>query len=169
MDERTRNRLFVGFITTWISKLASSIIQFVQIPILFHYWTIQMNGEWMILSAIPSYLSFSNIGFGSVAGNEMTMLMARGEQDAALSVFQSCWWLISLVLGVLGIAMCAALYFLPVADLLHLSSIGNTDARGSFSGWGWPFFLASSNSYNSRRIGASRATPMATCSRLRFR
>ena len=84
MDEHTRKRLIVGFITTWIAKLASSIIQFVQIPILFHYWTIQMNGEWMVLSAIPSYLSFSNIGFGSVAGNEMTMLMARGEQKAAL-------------------------------------------------------------------------------------
>jgi len=129
MDERTRNRLFVGFITTWLSKLASSIIQFVQIPILFHYWTIQMNGEWMILSAIPAYLSFSNIGFGSVAGNEMTMLMARGEQEAALSVFQSCWWLISIVLGVTGAAMCVALYLLPVADLLHLSSIDNSDAR----------------------------------------
>jgi O-antigen/teichoic acid export membrane protein len=129
MDEHTRRRLFVGFLTTWISKLASSIIQFVQIPVLFHFWSIQMNGEWMILSAIPSYLSFSNIGFGSVAGNEMTMLMARGEQDAALSVFQSCWWLISLVLGLTGAAMCVALYSLPVADLLHLSSISNSDAR----------------------------------------
>ena len=129
MDERTRNRLFVGFITTWLSKLASSIIQFVQIPVLFHFWTIQLNGEWMILTAIPSYLSFSNIGFGSVAGNEMTMLMARQEQDAALSVFQSCWWLISIVLGVTGAAMCVALYWLPVADLLHLSSVDNSDAR----------------------------------------
>lgn len=129
MDERTRNRLFVGFITTWISKVASSIIQFVQIPVLFHYWTLPMNGEWMILTAIPSYLSFSNIGFGSVAGNEMTMLMARQEQDEALSVFQSCWWLISIVLGVTGAAMCAALYFLPVARLLHLSTIDDTDAR----------------------------------------
>jgi O-antigen/teichoic acid export membrane protein len=129
MDERTRNRLFVGFITTWISKFASSIIQFVQIPILFHYWTIQMNGEWMVLSAIPSYLSFSNIGFGSVAGNEMTMLMARQEQDAALSVFQSCWWLIALVMGFTGASMCVALYFLPVARLLHLSTIDDSDAR----------------------------------------
>ena len=115
MDEHTRKRLIVGFITTWIAKFASSIIQFVQIPILFHYWTIQMNGEWMVLSAIPSYLSFSNIGFGSVAGNEMTMLMARQEKDAALSVFQSCWWLISLLMGLTGAAMCVALYFLPVS------------------------------------------------------
>jgi O-antigen/teichoic acid export membrane protein len=129
MDERTRNRLFVGFITTWIAKLASSIIQFVQIPVLFHFWTLPMNGEWMILTAIPSYLSFSNVGFGSVAGNEMTMLMARQEQDAALSVFQSCWWLISLVLGITGAAMCAALYFLPVAKLLHLTTIDDSDAR----------------------------------------
>ncbi|HTV07914.1 MAG TPA: lipopolysaccharide biosynthesis protein [Candidatus Aquilonibacter sp.] len=59
----------------------------------------------------------------------MTMLMARGEQEAALSVFQSCWWLISIVLGVTGAAMCVALYLLPVADLLHLSSIDNSDAR----------------------------------------
>ena len=49
MDERTRNRLFVGFITTWISKLASSIIQFVQIPVLFHYWTTPLIGEWSLL------------------------------------------------------------------------------------------------------------------------
>lgn len=129
MDERTRKRLFVGFLTTWLSKLASSIIQFVQIPVLFHFWSIQMNGEWMILTAIPSYLSFSNIGFGSVAGNDMTMLMARGEQDAALAVFQSCWWLISAVLGITGAAMCIALYSLPVARLLHISTINDSDAR----------------------------------------
>ncbi|HVG26531.1 MAG TPA: lipopolysaccharide biosynthesis protein [Acidobacteriaceae bacterium] len=129
MDEHTKRRLLVGFITTWLSKLASSIIQFVQIPVLFHFWSIQMNGEWMILTAIPSYLSFSNIGFGSVAGNEMTMLMARGEQETALSVFQSCWWLISIVLGITGVIMCGALYFLPVARLLHLSTIDDSDAR----------------------------------------
>ena len=129
MDEHTRKRLFVGFLTTWISKLASSIIQFVQIPVLFHFWTIQMNGEWMILTAIPSYLSFSNIGFGSVAGNDMTMLMARGDREGALAVFQSCWWLISAVLGLTGAAMCVALYSLPVARLLHLSTISDSDAR----------------------------------------
>ncbi len=129
MDEQTKRRLFVGFITTWLSKLASSIIQFVQIPVLFHYWSLQLNGEWMILTAIPSYLSFSNVGFGSVAGNEMTMLMARDDQDAALSVFQSCWWLISLVLGLTGALMCVVLYNLPVADMLHLSSVDNHDAR----------------------------------------
>ena len=129
MDQRTQRRLLIGFLTTWLSKLASSVVQFVQIPVLFHYWSLQLNGEWMILTAIPAYLSFSNIGFGSVAGNEMTMLMARGEQEAALGIFQSCWWLISLFMGIAGVLMCAALYVLPVAQLLHLSSVDDHDAR----------------------------------------
>src|SRR5579875_2223555 len=129
MDEHTKRRLFWGFVSTWLSKLASSIIQFVQIPVLFHFWSLRLNGEWMILTAIPSYLSFSNIGFGSVAGNEMTMLMAREDKDGALSVFQSCWWLISLLMGITGLLMCAALYYLPVAQLLHLSTIDDHDAR----------------------------------------
>lgn len=119
----------VGFLTTWISKLASTIIQFVQVPVLLHYWSFALNGEWMIITAIPSYLSFSNIGFGSVAGNEMTMLMARGDQEEALSVFQSCWWLITLVMGITGMFMCLVLWFIPVAPLLHLHSMSNHDAR----------------------------------------
>ena len=129
MDERTRHRLLVGFLTTWVSKLASTLIQFIQVPLLLHFWSLPLNGEWMILTAIPAYLGFSDIGFGSVAGNEMTMLMARGEQDAALAVFQSCWWLITLLLAVAGALMSLAIYFLPMSRLLHLQSISNGDAR----------------------------------------
>jgi O-antigen/teichoic acid export membrane protein len=127
MDSQTQRRLIVGFITTLISKAASTIIQLVQVPVLFHYWGQTLFGVWMILTALPSYLAFQNAGFGSVAGNEMTMLMARDEQDKALAVFQSCWWLISLLMGVTGVVMCIALYYLPMAHLLNLESISEHD------------------------------------------
>ena len=129
MDEVTRRRLLVGFLTTWVSKLASTIIQFVQVPLLLHYWSLPLNGEWMILTAIPSYLGFSDVGFGSVAGNEMSMLMARGEQKAALAVFQSCWWLITGLVALAGGLMSLAIYLLPMSRLLHLESISTSDAR----------------------------------------
>jgi len=80
---------------------------------------------------VPTYLSFSNIGFGSVAGNEMTMLMTRDEKDAALGVFQSCWWLISLMMGATIAAMCGVLYFLPVARLLNLTLLSEYDVKWS--------------------------------------
>ena len=123
MDDRTKRRLFVGFATTLVSKAASTVIQLVQVPLLLHFWGETMFGVWLVLTGIPTYLSFSNIGFGSVAGNEMTMLMARKEQDAALGVFQSCWWWIALVMGVTGAGMSVALWLLPMGRLLHVDAI----------------------------------------------
>ena len=127
MDDRTKRRLLVGFATTLVSKAASTVIQLVQVPVLMHFWGETTFGVWLVLTGIPTYLSFSNIGFGSVAGNEMTMLMARKEQDAALGVFQSCWWWIALVMGVTGAAMSVALWLLPMGRLLNVTTISERD------------------------------------------
>ena len=127
MDERTGRRLLVGFATNIVSKAASTVIQLVQVPVLLHFWGENVYGIWLILTGIPTYLSFSNIGFGSVAGNEMTMLMARKEQDQALSVFQSCWWWIAGVMGFTGAVMSLALWLLPMAKLLRIESLTEHD------------------------------------------
>jgi O-antigen/teichoic acid export membrane protein len=131
MDERIRKRLMLGFSSALVGKAAGTLMQVVQVPVLFHFWGRTLFGVWVILTAFPTYLAFQNTGFGSVAGNEMTMLMARGERDAALRVFQSCWWLISLMMGVTGALLCVALYFLPMAKLLHLPEISEHDASWS--------------------------------------
>ena len=131
VDDKTLRRLFLGFATTLISRAASTIIQVIQVPVLLAHWGSTLFGVWMILTTVPTYLSFSNSGFGSVAGNEMSMLMARGEQEEALAVFQSTWWLISLMMGGTGLLMCVALYYLPVAHLLNLTSISEYDAKWS--------------------------------------
>ena len=129
MDSGTQKRLALGFLSNWVSKLAGTIIQLVQVPVFFHFWSVPLYGEWMIVTSIPTYLSFSNIGFGSVAGNEMTMLVAAEDRDGALRVFQSCWWLIAILCGVTIAAMSAALYLLPVAQKLKLSSISALDTK----------------------------------------
>ena len=93
MDSHTKRRLLLGFATNWIGKLAGTIIQLIQVPVFFHFWATAVYGDWLIVTAIPTQLSFSTIGFGNVASNEMTMLVAGGDRDGALRVFQSCWWL----------------------------------------------------------------------------
>jgi O-antigen/teichoic acid export membrane protein len=127
MDDRTKRRLFVGFATTLVSKAASTVIQLIQVPVLMHFWGETTFGVWVVLTGIPTYLSFSNVGFGSVAGNEMTMLMARKDQDGALGVFQSCWWWIALVMGLTGAAMSVALWLLPMGRLLNIYTISEQD------------------------------------------
>ena len=93
------------------------MIQLVQVPVFLHFWSVPLYGEWMIVTSIPAYLSFSNIGFGNVAGNEMTMLVAAEDREGALRVFESCWWLIAIVCGATILLLSGGLYLLPVAGL----------------------------------------------------
>jgi O-antigen/teichoic acid export membrane protein len=129
MDGPTKRRLLLGFLSNWIGKLASTIVQLVQVPVFLHFWSTPLYGEWMIVNSIPAYLSFSNAGFGSVAGNEMTMMVARNDRDGALRVFQSCWWLIILICATTVLILTGALYYLPAARLLKLSHISEYDTK----------------------------------------
>lgn len=129
MDSATKRRLTLGFLSNWISKFANTIIQLIQVPVFFHFWGTSLYGEWMIVSAIPAYLSFSNIGFGSVAGNDMTMLASGGDRQGALRVFQSCWWLIACICGLTGLLLGPVLYLVPVAHYLRIHSISPIDTK----------------------------------------
>jgi O-antigen/teichoic acid export membrane protein len=129
MDISTKRRLMLGFLTNWVGKLSSTVIQFVQIPVFLHFWSVPLYGEWMIVNSIPAYLSFSNVGFGSVAGNEMTMLVARDDRAAAIRVFQSCWWLIAIICTATIVLLSGTLYYLPASRLLRLTTLGETDTK----------------------------------------
>jgi O-antigen/teichoic acid export membrane protein len=119
----------LGFASNWVGKLANTITQLVQVPVFFHFWATSVYGDWLIVSAIPTYLAFSSIGFGNVASNEMTMLNSVGDREGALRVFQSCWWLISLICAAVGLLLAPVLYLVPVARLLPIRAISQSDAK----------------------------------------
>jgi O-antigen/teichoic acid export membrane protein len=129
MDGSTKRRLILGFLTNWVGKLSATVVQFIQIPVFLHFWSVPLYGEWMIVNSIPAYLSFSNAGFGSVAGNEMTMMVARDDRNGALRVFQSCWWLIAIICTATIVLLSGTLYYLPAARLLKLSALGESDTK----------------------------------------
>jgi len=129
MDSHTQRRLVWSFLSATVARLAQTAIQFIQVPVFLHFWSVPMYGEWLILNSIPTYLWFSNAGFGNVAGNEMTMLVAGGDRDAAMRVFQSCWWLIIFVCGAFTGTLSVALALLPVAKLLRIHSISEHDTK----------------------------------------
>ena len=129
MDGRIKRRLALGFASNWVSKLASTITQLVQVPLFFHFWAASVYGNWLIVSAIPTYLTFSSIGFGNVASNEMTMLNSAGDREGALGVFQSCWWLISIICAAVGMLLVLVLYLVPAASLLNIHAISESDTK----------------------------------------
>jgi O-antigen/teichoic acid export membrane protein len=70
-------------------QLVTIATQLAAVPLFLHFWSVEDYGTWLLLSAIPSYLSLADVGVTSVAMNRMTMLSTRGEQSKSNVVFQT--------------------------------------------------------------------------------
>lgn len=76
-----------------------------EVPLLLHFWGLQLYGEWLMLAAIPAYLAISDGGFAGAASRDMSMRSGVGNHVGALAVFQSIAILLGIVsLLVLGFA-----------------------------------------------------------------
>ena len=87
-----RGRLLRGVGATAISPLVVAVIQLGSVPLLLHAWGAARYGDWLLLSAIPIYLSLSDLGFGDASGSDMAMRVAANDRAGALRTFQSSWF-----------------------------------------------------------------------------
>ena len=105
------------------------IVQLASVPMFLHFWDVTLYGEWLILSAIPSYLNLCDIGFATVAANDMTMRVASGDKEGALEVYQSIWIFIStLSLVVIGVVS-LLIFNVPLNKFFVIESISNEEAQ----------------------------------------
>lgn len=123
-----RRRLIRGFGASALGPVVTIAVQVISVPVFLHFWGAALYGEWLILSAVPSYLALSDIGFGNVASSDMTMSVAAGKRDAALDTFQSTWILISTLSLALLASVCAGAWFIPWTSWMKLNMIGNHGA-----------------------------------------
>jgi O-antigen/teichoic acid export membrane protein len=70
------------------------------------------------------------MGFGSVAGNEMTMRVAAGDRAGALRNFQSAWLIVVLVSAVLAVGVVAVTFTFPLARWLKIQTIQAGEFHG---------------------------------------
>ncbi|MGI8557691.1 MAG: lipopolysaccharide biosynthesis protein [Solirubrobacteraceae bacterium] len=106
------------------------VIQLAGVPIFISVWGLHLYGEWLILTAVPSYLAFSDIGFVSAAGNEMIMSIGRNDREHALSIFQAVSLVVAAVVMGLLILLPAAASVAPLTTWLKLTVI-----HESAAGW----------------------------------
>lgn len=130
MNSNLKNRLLRGFGANGLSQIITVVIQVLSVPIFLQSWGQELYGEWLIISAIPTYISMSDIGFTTAAANDMTMNVARGKKSAALEVFQSIWLLISSISLVIIIIAVSVVYLLPVSDWLNLTELNQSEVKG---------------------------------------
>lgn len=98
-------------------------IQLASLPLFLHFWDTATYGTWLILSAIPAYLSMADVGMVTAAGNKMTMAMGKDDSLEANRVFQSAQMFMGIVCGAL------ALMVVPLMLLAPLPGVATMDQR----------------------------------------
>lgn len=98
-------------------------IQVTSLPLFLSHWDASTYGTWLLLSAMPSYLSMADVGMVATAGNRMTMAMGRGDAAEANSIFHSAFAFVSLMC----LALCAITA--PIVLLAPDSTLANWDQK----------------------------------------
>ncbi|TRL39173.1 lipopolysaccharide biosynthesis protein [Rhizobium straminoryzae] len=103
--------------------------QLLVLPLMVTFWGAEKYGSWLIISALPSYLSMADLGFAQISANDMTMRMARGDARGALVVNQTAWLFNLCVTLILIVAFGLFVSFVPLDELFSLKSGNGGDVR----------------------------------------
>lgn len=122
MTGTVRQRFIHGLGATALGPIVTITVQVIAVPVFLHSWGAKLYGEWLVLSAIPTYIAFSDVGFGNVAANDMTMRVAMDDRKGALETFQSTWLLISITSLIVVLGFIVGAWTLPLTRWLNLSS-----------------------------------------------
>jgi O-antigen/teichoic acid export membrane protein len=104
-------------------------VQIALVPVLLLAWGTERYGVWLVLSAIPTYLTFCDFGFTYIAKNEMTMRVAEGDRHGALVTYQSVYLLLSIAAAVVGILAAAAVFGVRLGSVFDLGVVSEIEAK----------------------------------------
>ena len=123
-----RDRLLHNLGATALAPVATVLVQVGSVPLLLHAWGAARYGDWLLLSAIPSYLTLSDLGFGAASGSDMSMRVAADDREGALRTFQSSWVLVTAVSVVALLLAFLSVWWVPWQRWLKLSSVSSIQA-----------------------------------------
>ena len=128
MDSKTKRRLLLSFISNWVGKSRQHHHPAHPgpcLPPLLERPPLRRVDHRQLHPRLPQ---LSNIGFGSVAGNEMTMLVVRRRPEAPCASSRAAGGSSPASVGCHRPPR-RVLYFLPVAHLLRLNYITESDTK----------------------------------------
>jgi len=124
-----RKRLLKGTGAQAFGQGVQIFIRLAEVPLLLSFWGTQLYGEWLMLSAIPAYLSIGDGGFATAACRDMTMKSGSGDRQGVLSVFQSTWLLLMAVSLVAFLLAYGFAELAPLGRWMGFSTMNAADTK----------------------------------------
>ena len=155
--ELKKSLLLNFFASSW-GKVSSIVIRLVQVPLLISVLGVDDFGRWLVLSSIPAWLTLANMGFGSVAANEMSMAAAGNDLDRAKSIFSTTIALVFAIVCIGSIITISIAPFIAWEDFLKVSNSRHTELVLAVIWFALSIFLSfSAEAYGGRFRAARKA------------
>lgn len=122
------SRILRGAGTAAVQQFVNLIIQLLSVPLFLWAWGVNLYGEWILLSAVPIYLSLSDFGFSTASCNLMAMRFARNEIDGARRAYSAALTLLVLLACVFATLLVSSVALLPINDVFGLTLLSRTQA-----------------------------------------
>ncbi|MFN4087192.1 MAG: lipopolysaccharide biosynthesis protein [Spirosomataceae bacterium] len=121
--------VFRNLIAGLFGKFGQVGIRLIQVPLLISYLGVEKYGIWMLLSSIPSWLTISNLGFGTVAGNDVAIASGKNDFRRINEIYSSTMLGIILIITILSSGCILIVYTLDWISILKTNSIDIMDIR----------------------------------------
>lgn len=115
-------RIYAALGANLTSQAITVLIQLISVPIFLYYWSVEQYGQWMILTAVPSYFALADFGFLAVTINKMTIVAATNDMVKCNVLFQTAIKLC--IYAIVGAAV-ASIIFVVFVNAGSLSQIDN--------------------------------------------
>ncbi len=113
-------------------QVINLIVQIVGVPLFLQHWGVDYYGEWIILFTIPGYIAISDLGLGTAATTEMSMMLERGELKEINTLLRNTFWFILLIGSIPFLALALSTFVFPWYEWLGFTQISEDEFKWSF-------------------------------------
>jgi len=111
VNRALRQRVVAGMGANSVGMAITIGTQLASLPLFLAVWDTRTYGVWLMISALPAYLSMADVGMVTAAGNRMTMAMGAGNAALANRVFQSAQGFVLCVCGALALLVLPGIWW----------------------------------------------------------
>ena len=124
-----RERILKGIGAQGFTQVVQIFIRLAEVPLLLSFWGAQLYGEWLMLSAIPAYLSIGDGGFATAACREMTIRGGASDKAGVRAVFQATWLLLIAVSIAMGLVVFGFVQTAPLGEWFGFSAMKDPEIK----------------------------------------
>ncbi|MEP2058454.1 MAG: hypothetical protein ABJJ05_11650 [Maribacter litoralis] len=123
-----KNRILSNGLASILQKVIRVVEQLFLVPFFITAWGAAYYGEWLTLTIIPSVMAFSNLGFGSAAGNSFVLTYAAGDKQKSANISKTGFYIITIMIFIAILVSALTIVVLNYFEVFEKSLIEKTDA-----------------------------------------